>query len=107
MSPSNLLHQALALFLARLVAAFVEAHDLGQVWIPPTLMRLSSRPSGREPDLLFVASEHLDRLRGTYIDGPADLVVEVVSPESEERDRVEKLAEYEAARVPEYWLSSS
>lgn len=34
----------------------------------------------------------------------ADLVVEVVSPESTHRDRGKKLSEYEAAGVPEYWL---
>jgi Uma2 family endonuclease len=67
-------------------------------------MRLPTRPSGREPDLLFVANEHGNRLRPTYVDGPADLVIEIVSPDSEERDRVTKLAEYEGAGVPEYWL---
>lgn len=59
---------------------------------------------GREPDLLFVAQEHLDRLQETYLDGPANLVVEVVSPESLARDRGAKFVEYEAGGVPEYWL---
>jgi Uma2 family endonuclease len=40
----------------------------------------------------------------TYVDGPADLVVEVVSSESGARDRGEKFYEYEAAGIPEYWL---
>src|SRR5438067_974188 len=40
-------------------------------------MRLQVPPRGREPALLFVAREHLDRLRRTYLGGPADLVVEV------------------------------
>ena len=60
--------------------------------------------SGREPDLLFVAQEHLERLEETHLDGPADLVVEVVSPESAERDRGTKFYEYEKAGIPEYWL---
>jgi Uma2 family endonuclease len=68
------------------------------------LMRLRHRPSGRVPDVLFVATEHLDRLKDTYLDGPADLAVEIVSPSSEVRDRREKLAEYEAAGIPEYWI---
>jgi Uma2 family endonuclease len=33
-----------------------------------------------------------------------DLVVEVVTEESADRDRVEKVAEYAACGVPEYWL---
>jgi Uma2 family endonuclease len=60
--------------------------------------------SGREPDLMFVATEHLAALRGTFLEGPADLVVEIVSPESAGRDRGEKFYEYEAAGIPEYWL---
>jgi Uma2 family endonuclease len=104
MSPSNLSHQQLMLFLARLLAAFVEARELGQLLLPPFLMRLPTRPSGREPDLLFIAAEHADRLRETYLEGPADLAVEIVSPDSGARDRSKKLDEYEAAGIPEYWL---
>lgn len=60
--------------------------------------------SRREPDLLFVSSAHLERLKETYLDGPADLVVEVASPESAGRDRGDKFYEYEQAGIPEYWL---
>ncbi len=67
-------------------------------------MRLSARPSGREPDLLFVKTENLERLKVKYLDGPADLVVEVISPESRARDRGDKFYEYEQAGVPEYWI---
>ena len=104
MSPASLGHQDLLDFLNRLIRAFVEAHQLGRVYFAPVLMRLPTRPSAREPDLLFVANEHPDRLGETYIDGPADLVVEIVSPDSEERDRGEKFFEYERAGIPEYWL---
>jgi len=58
----------------------------------------------REVDLLNVAPENQDRLREYFVDGPADLVVEVVSDQSRRRDRVHKLAEYEAGGVREYWL---
>ena len=104
MSPVSLEHQDLLDFLSRIVRAFVEAHRLGRVYFAPVLMRLPTRPSGREPDLLFVSNEHVDRLRETYLDGPADLVVEIVSPDSDRRDRGEKFLEYEAAGIPEYWL---
>lgn len=104
MSPVNLDHQFLSGFVYELLIRFVRARGLGVVLYAPALMRLMTRPSGREPDLVFVATEHLDRLRDTYIDGPADLVVELVSPDSSTRDRREKLAEYEAAAVPEYWI---
>ena len=104
LSPNSLAHQDLAAFLYELIVAFVRAGNLGRVYFAPILMRLATRPSGREPDLVFVSAEHADRLRETYIDGPADLAVEIVSPESVVRDRGDKFVEYEAAGVPEYWL---
>ena len=104
MSPVNLLHQDLLGFILHLVKRYVEARQLGWVYFAPALMRLATRPSGREPDLMFIATAHADRLRETYVDGPADLVVEIVSPDSHTRDRGEKLVEYEGAGVPEYWV---
>jgi len=104
MSPVSFDHASILMFLGRLMSDYVEAHGLGQVVFAPFLMRLASRPSGREPDLLFVAGDHLDRVQPTYLDGPADIAVEIVSPDSVSRDRGDKFAEYEAAGVREYWL---
>ena len=81
---------------------YVEHSRAGRVLIAPFQMKLAQ--SGREPDLLYVANEHLDQLKETYLDGPADLAVEIVSPESVGRDRGEKFYEYEQAGIPEYWL---
>ena len=104
LSPSNVVDLRLISFLHRVLAAFVEARQLGEIFLMDLLMRLETRPSGREPDLVFIATEHLDRLKDTYLDGPADLAVEVVSPDSDVRDRSEKFREYEGAGIPEYWL---
>ncbi len=104
MSPNTIWHQLLVAFLYELVNGFVRTHELGTVVFAPFLMRLVSRPSGREPDILYLANEHSDRLRDTFLDGAADLVVEIVSTESDGRDHGEKFVEYEAAGIPEYWL---
>lgn len=104
MSPASAEHQHLVVFLVTLINLFLETHHLGTVMVAPFPMRIPSRPSGREPDLLFVSAEHLDRIQPTYLDGPADLAVEIVSPESDDRDRGAKFLEYEASGVPEYWL---
>jgi Uma2 family endonuclease len=101
-SPANLRHQDLDRFLLNLLTLFVEARHLGTIIGPPFQMKLSS--SGREPDILFVTTSHLDRLRETFLDGPADLVVEIVSDDSATRDRVVKRQEYEEGGVLEYWL---
>jgi len=101
-SPVGDRHQDICGFLASVLRAFVEARRLGIVRSGPFQMRLTY--SGREPDLLFLANEHLERRKETYLDGPADLVVEILSPESAARDRGEKFYEYEEAGIPEYWL---
>lgn len=101
-SPASLRHQDVASFLASIIGVYVQEHHLGVVVTAPFQMKLAL--SGREPDLLFVAGEHLHRLRDTHLDGPADLVVEIISPESIGRDRGEKFYEYEQAGIPEYWL---
>ena len=104
MSPPSEPHQNLAIFLGALLRLFVEARDLGHVLIAPFQMKLEVRPSGREPDILFIARENLGRLKLNYLDGPANLAVEIISPESQSRDRGEKYYEYEEAGVEEYWL---
>ncbi len=101
-SPASMLHQQIVSFLVRLLSIYVEQRGLGIVLSAPFQMKLAR--SGREPDVLYVAAAHQDRLRRTHLEGPADLVVEVLSPESLGRDRGEKFYEYAQAGVPEYWL---
>ena len=101
-SPASKQHQRISDFLISVMKAFVEQQGLGMVLSAPFQMKLTR--SGREPDLLFVSQEHLARLGETYLDGPADLVVEIISPESVGRDRGTKFYEYEEAGIPEYWL---
>lgn len=100
-SPASTRHQQLVGFLEKVIGLYVEQRGLGQVLSAPFQMKLEH---GREPDLLFIASEHLDRLRETYLEGPADLVVEIVSPDSVGRDRGDKFYEYAQGGVREYWL---
>jgi Uma2 family endonuclease len=104
MSPASSRHQNISGFLAALLRAYVEDHEAGQVFAAPFQMRLAELKRGREPDLLFVAKGHLSRLKATYLDGPADLAVEIISPESVLRDRGTKYGEYEAGGVREYWI---
>lgn len=61
----------------------------------------------REPDLLYVATEHADRIKPMYLEGPADLVVEVISDTSVTRDRADKFYEYQESGVREYLIIDS
>ena len=88
----------------RVISEFVEVHQRGKVRYESFQMKLANMRRGREPDILFIANEHLSLLKPNYLDGPADLAVEIVSPASIDRDRVKKFAEYQGDGVREYWL---
>jgi Uma2 family endonuclease len=104
MSPASSRHQDIAMFLATLLNLFVTFRNLGKVRAAPYQMRLQHPPRGREPDILFISQANLGKSTKQYLDGPADLVVEIISPESTGRDRGDKFYEYEMAGVLEYWL---
>lgn len=103
-SPASRRHQSILSFLVKLLGLYVESQNLGELIPAPFQMKLGPDLPGREPDLLYVASDHLDRLKDTYLDGPADMVIEIISKESITQDRGAKFVEYEAAGVSEYWL---
>jgi len=67
-------------------------------------MRCLPNTPAREPDVFFVGSANQHRVQETFIDGSADIAVEIISPDSVRRDRVDKFAEYEVGGVGEYWI---
>ena len=95
-------HQQIVGKLYRAMYDFVAEHNLGIVQFGPLPVRLWPGKI-REPDILFVAREHSDRI-GEQAYGPPDLTVEVLSPSTRRTDRLEKTVEYARAGVREYWI---
>lgn len=104
MSPIDEAHDRLTRRLALLLEAYLALKPIGQIRQAPFVMRLAKLNKSREPDIQVILETNPRKLTRTYMDGPADLCIEVVSPESVQRDHGEKLAEYEAAGVGEYWI---
>ncbi|MCS6802913.1 MAG: Uma2 family endonuclease [Chloroflexota bacterium] len=98
LTPLHDAHSAIQTILPGLMWLFVETRRLGIVRTEMTV-RLGS--TARAPDLLSLSTANRSRLRRSFVDGPPDLIVEIVLPDSIERDRVTKLREYEAAGVQE------
>src|SRR5215207_2866906 len=96
-------HSQVLRLASTLVRAYAGMRHGGEVLV---LFQMRPRPDlpSREVDLLYLAPDGRGRLRESFVDGPADLVVEVVSDESRRRDREQKLREYEAGGVRECWL---
>lgn len=95
-------HQRIVAFLLQLLAAFVANGRHGEVLMAPLPVRLWPGKF-REPDVVFMQTEHRYRQQEQYWEG-ADLVVEVVSPDDPDRDWVLKRQEYAQADIPEYWI---
>jgi len=104
MSPVNIDHAKVFGFLHAVLETFVSKHDLGLLLAEPYQVRLPSQRRRRSPDLFFVSREREDRVHYSCLEGPPDLILEIVSPDSESRDWRDKFNEYQAAGVPEYWI---
>jgi Uma2 family endonuclease len=102
--PPITIHQKIAGFLYKLISLYAELLNLGVTISAPFEMRIHSEGNAREPDIVFIATEHIDRLTDKRLDGPADLAIEVISDESVARDRSDKFYEYQEGGVREYWI---
>ncbi len=97
-------HQQLVFRVARLLEDHAEPRGLGRVGLAPIDVVLDAeRALVVQPDVLFVAAARLSIIRN-QVWGAPDLVVEVLSPGTESRDRVEKLGWYRQYGIREYWI---
>jgi Uma2 family endonuclease len=86
------------------VKAYVDELDLGVVRDEPFQMKTGPDLPSRAPDVMFIAKKNLRRLKPQYLEGPADIAIEVISPGTRSIDRGDKFYEYERGGVREYWL---
>lgn len=104
LSPATLQHNRIVSYLYMFFSAFFELRPIGKVISQHFTQRLPGIEAKREPDILIVLNTNPHTLYETYLDGPADLCIEVVSEDSIERDRGTKFVEYQKGGVPEYWI---
>jgi len=104
MSPSpNIRHQRVSRDLEFLLLTYLRRTGKGEVLDAPVGVRLD-RNSVLEPDILVVLREHASQVGEQVIDGPPDIVVEVLSPGTARRDVGIKREKYRTSGVPEYWI---
>lgn len=96
-------HQRILINLLQALDAFVRANGVGEVFLSPCDVVLSSYDVV-QPDLLFVSHARSSIVTEANLQGAPDLVVEVLSPGTAQYDRGYKRALYGRHGVREYWL---
>jgi len=105
MTPPTWMHTKIAKFLERSLDAAIE--QSGYVWeaFRETGQRTES-DSSRLPDVTVVPTAEIEQFlnQTAILTIAAPLVIEIVSPSSATEDYTDKLREYQALGVPEYWV---
>ncbi|WP_325176742.1 Uma2 family endonuclease [Paenibacillus alkalitolerans] len=63
-----------------------------------------SQSEVRQPDLVIIRRDRIHIITRRGIEGPPDVVVEILSPSTLKRDRLDKLKTYARFEIPEYWV---
>lgn len=102
-SPVRLRHSKASETLYTLLNTFVDLRRLGYVGHEKILVSLTR--NDYEPDICFFGQDKARSFTPDQMRFPApDLVVEALSPSTEEIDRLVKFEDYAAHGVAEYWL---
>jgi Uma2 family endonuclease len=103
------IHQDVSQNIEFLLVQHVRATRCGRVLDAPVDVVLGegSRRDVVQPDIVFVAAARAAIITPAEVAGAPDLVVEILSPGTEDRDRGYKRTLYERSGVREYWIVNS
>lgn len=97
-------HQRVSRELGRQLMSYFDHFDPeGELFFAPLDVTLTAG-NVLQPDILFVSGDRRAIIRETRIDGPCDLVIEIMSPKNRRKDRLQKMKIYRKAGIPHYWL---
>ncbi len=96
-------HQKIVVRLTEELSRFVRENNLGEVFVAPADVLLDQH-TVVQPDVLFISGARLGIVKEEAIEGPPDLVVEVLSPTTFYKDLRKKMTAYSRFGVQEYWI---
>ncbi|CAN5182504.1 Uma2 family endonuclease [soil metagenome] len=103
MSPSPDVHQEILNEINIEISIFLRKNPIGKVRIAPYDIHFSTQ-NILQPDLVFIKTENLFKIKGNYFHGVPDMVIEILSPSTAELDYNEKKLIYEKFGVNEYFI---
>jgi Uma2 family endonuclease len=97
-------HQIVSRNLGVMLFDYVRQRALGEVFFAPVDVILD-RHTIAVPDIVFVAAARRSVISDRAVEGPPDLLVEILSPSTARRDRTLKARLYAEFGVPHYWIA--
>ena len=102
-SPASYTHESIFRFLITFIDQFGLQHNIGRAIGSRYPIKLEE-DWAPEPDILFIRDEKKKNLKKNYLEGPADLIIEILSPSTRNDDLKLKLPKYINSGVPEVWI---
>jgi Uma2 family endonuclease len=96
-------HQTVSRRLQFALMEALEKPGLAQIFNAPIDLVLANT-TAVQPDLVIVGAERTSIITHRALEGVPDVVVEILSPGSLDRDQHIKLKLYERFGIPEYWV---
>jgi Uma2 family endonuclease len=105
-SPASEEHEDIFSYLNALFRLYLEKNNAGKIYGSRFVMKLSKKWNS-EPDLFIVLPNNYSNIKYNYYEGPADLVIEILSKSTRELDLEKKLPEFLRVGVKEVWIIDS
>ena len=96
-------HQGVSRNLLIILGTFIKDRKLGTIFDAPIDLILAPTTIA-QPDLVFIRAGRESILTERAIEGPPDLVVEIISPSTDRKDRTTKAALYARHGIAHYWI---
>jgi len=103
MSPAPLvIHQLVSFEMHKRINRSCESEYI--ILYAPVDIILSPAEEVRQPNLILVHRDRMNIIKRRGIEGPPDLIVEILSPSTLKQDKIDKLKTYAHYNIPEYWI---
>src|SRR3972149_8068185 len=96
-------HQIISRNIEFLLWGFIKKRNLGTV-VHALVDVVLTTEDVIQPDILYISNERRGIITGRNVSGAPDLVIEILSPSTQERDKIVKRDLYATHGVKEYWI---